>query len=1780
MRANGLAAFVLLLLPSVGAAQQVYWYTTYEYPCPQDPSATCGNTTYSCPCEGGACVEVTGFGISGIKNNGCTAMSGGCVPGQFCGNSGNPCDDSICEQDPSAGWSSGAGFSSPPGKCRARSKCGAPATEPPPVCNPRPGPRGSRKGNDPFSTGDPIAIAFDRGVTVDRSEDFFVKTEFGDVPFVRTYYSDDRMSRGTSSDGGALLDGVPKPFGSSPTDVTALRWTHNFMGFVDQRLEADGGGFWTVRAPDGNQFQFVPCGNACWANERGDVHATGARLFKSTGLFKLYTPSGQVTFDKPYADGGWLFVSRFDTPGTRQISSVEYAIPDAGSCSPAPGSNGTPYISNIVLAGGSHLAFNYVRVQNATTGDYECVISGVDIVAGSRTPAVEYTYTSAKAGLIASARALVFPDGGSWIAESYTYDGGFFVSRNGSVIVSHSNTDVDAGWDLFGSYAIGSVTASDAGAIACPPNTCCADAYSRGVAFPSAQLGDGTNGSPSLTRTAVFSSSAGGPQVLSGVFSVTESCSGNGCSAGTMTWLPRNIADGGWGQVCGNSAQTYIGAFKDARGNWTVWPARLGTVAGGIEVLATARGVTTTNSLPNESSALERTDLAYTYNGSVQSIVTETKTSTLAGLAGLSSNATTTTTYGRNSTTNLLERVDVSGYSLDLADNLVTRTSRRSFEYDADGRLSRSAGPCAASGTSPCPSSSPSVEHTYYSTGSTFSSGRLATITRRYNAGASGLVTTFADYTALGDPQQVTDENNVLTTYTYAGHQVATRTVGSRTWAYGWENEKLVSIRYPELNQDILCYRATTSPGCSGAWTGRLTSRTRFDSTGSNWSERVEYTYWDDGSLKKETRSAWNSNTSSAEVRFEQTFAANPHGQPSQTKVGSGTGSYSSVRGYDAVGNVTAIGAPYNNAPAFCGSPGSPSSLCTVLAYDRADRLAEVDQRPTTSSVNKACIDYDAQGNVRSVVAGCSSSDTCANGTGASSCTGLTATTWLTDDFGNVIRVTPPGSVVSSTPGVVRMEYDVQGNLIKQQTEKQKTASPVRYVQHTYDQLNRRTKTEEMWSPASQYTVATWSYDDSTSIPDPFSSCGALPSNTKGRLRAVREPVFTRWYQYDDLGRVTKEIRVPTQATDCSGQLSLTLAYSDNGNLTSLTYGHQRQVIYVYGTGAFKDRETSVQSNVFLGDGGTSTRTLLSSILWEPFGGVRSYVMNFPATGNSASLENEVGAAGTAPASSCLTSALSETNDKTGRLRSIRVWDGSTNIYRRTYAWRADQVERIDSCYKGGPDAVSEVYAADAGSAFGYDGTGQLLGGINPTFDTNGGPMRRRQYTYDSRGNLTNTTLDQYGFGYDFQYDGGVLARDRLSRIQGFDSMNTVDFVYDVDGRASVLKGAVDSSGAASSLSLTFMTENGAEVGPGGDTVIRVSQRASGGTGTATHKYYYDASNRRQLKVYPVNNRSDVFLYDLGHQLLEDRGNFSSATATPYAIDEYIWLDGKPVAVYRASLNSSFVHLPDDSGSCSRMGDGVNCGVYFLVTDHIGKPVLVLNGARKIAGAGEYEPYGQVNRTQWWSSTPHPYTKWIESWGSGNWVLFKQKRLGMELEFRVHFPMVDTEQDCGGNVREGPSLWNATGMVMKEVVGGYARGDVWTQWYQPDADASAWGAMNIRWGTNPGNCHPTNCNLACPQPNGTGWDYSGFVMREFEYRRYESGASPYFPPLRYPGQYFDAETDLHENWHRYYFPLAGRYLSPEPMLDSPDYVRTMAKAGLVPPHRGFDRLSGGGTQDG
>ena len=43
------------------------------------------------------------------------------------------------------------------------------------------------------------------------------------------------------------------------------------------------------------------------------------------------------------------------------------------------------------------------------------------------------------------------------------------------------------------------------------------------------------------------------------------------------------------------------------------------------------------------------------------------------------------------------------------------------------------------------------------------------------------------------------------------------------------------------------------------------------------------------------------------------------------------------------------------------------------------------------------------------------------------------------------------------------------------------------------------------------------------------------------------------------------------------------------------------------------------------------------------------------------------------------------------------------------------------------------------------------------------------------------------------------------------------------------------------------------------------------------------------------------------------------------------------------------------------------------MTDHIGKPVLMLDSERLVSAAADYEPFGRVNRVESYGATPVPF---------------------------------------------------------------------------------------------------------------------------------------------------------------------------------------------------------------
>ena len=1641
------------------------------------------------------------------------------------------------------------------------------------ICNCPPPPRSSDgKGNSPDSIGDPVTVFGEVAYTRDELEDLRLNTSLGTVSFQRRHFSSDvpwnGSKSGVSPPGGWLLAGVPKPFGASRVTSNSLRWTHNFFAFVDVRASPT----WVVRAPAGHQDEFVSCTAPCWAGISSDSPGQLNRLeWAADGGFTYYEQTGRrYAFGARTADAGMYFLSSVQDSAGTELAAVSYGPPGGGCAGLSAG--GVPFVSQVAARGGGTLAFTYAAKGSPT----ECVLTSVSALGTDA--GVTYTYQDDLPGHLSGVTTPQF-------AEAFSnYDTAFVVERAGVSVVTHTRADggsVTSAQDRSGSWILDEGLT---GTGTCFGNGCCANTMERSVTVSSAKSGDGAGTSAGLVERYGF---AAGYNMTRHehipIFRIDSCTASDACSPGSIRWFIQGALNPA-GACEGRPAPTYdfnpgyVYATKDKRDNWTVTPNQFVTFDGGthaFEQVALYRGVPSSysgsNAFPDAgaggANALETTTMSWTYINGSQLLQAETRPSALGG--------SVLTSYARDTAGRLTARY-VSGSTMLVDGGTVPRTLATFWSYDSAGRVLEENGPCfvADAGITSCPGlSHPRTVNTYYGPGNGLSSGQLATTSRYYDS-SNALVTTFQDYTPLGDPGEVIDENGVHTVFSYAGHQVTSRQVlagANPKWEYTWENEKVTLIKSPEADSyQTFCYRdGATASGCAGNWIGRLTRQAKSDGTG-NWSEAIVYTYRTDGTLSTETR--YTSSGDAGVARFTRSFDADAHKRPTHHATGS-SGTFSEKRGFDGADNLQALGRPFNNPPSYCKSGGALSRACAQMFYDRADRIRQLDLYADASSfaVKRVCIDYDMQGNVNRVTSGCGKDDSCSNGTAPSSCTGQPATNYVTDDFGNVVQVEGAGSYNDGTAsfGIARFEYDALGNVVKQQTERQRTHPSIpKWIVRTWDRLGRPTQVAEVWNVTTtptSFVVSEFDYDSGGSSPP--SGC-PQPDKTAGRLRRSRDPLFTRWYQYDGEGRVTREIRLPDGATTCVGALDLILTYTVNGNLQTLTYGHGRQVTYVYGDGELSDRESSMVVKKFLTDGGVADQTLVDQITWEPYGGLRSYRMHFE-DGGTATLDYEMGAASTTPATDCPTSALSEAVDHTGRLRSIRLSGASGDIYRKTYQWSADEVTRTAACYKGNTsNVVLDVFAG--GSTYGYDNAGRLRGSYLPDYATQGGPDKENSFLYDGRDNITRFRVTPQAHDYTFSYSGTTGKRDQLTSIAWGASYNRTNFSYDSDGRVTSIYGPNDSSGyPGSQLNIDYDGDNA--ISPGSLTAARSIDKMAVDY-NVIFNYWYDNQQRRQLKVYALDDRSDLFLYDLGHQLLEDRGNADLTTEDPdvFPIDEYIWLGGHPIAVYRANLelqvDGSLKHAVDGVGTCTRMNEAVDCGVHYVVSDYLPKPLLTVNFRGQVAGAAEYNHYGTINRVQYWFMQGFPYTQGA----SGPvWSSFKQRDFGMKVEFRNHFTMLDTEADCNGALREGPSLWDGEWNNMHWALYGYHRGDTWSAWVRGYDVLAGWKGLTLGWGTVSGNCAP-GCSGSCPAP-GSGWDYMGFVHREYEYRRYDTGAKPYFPPLRFPGHYWDEETDLFENWHRNYFALAGRYLSPEPMLQAPEWMIREAMSGFSTPTYAYAR---------
>ena len=102
---------------------------------------------------------------------------------------------------------------------------------------------------------------------------------------------------------------------------------------------------------------------------------------------------------------------------------------------------------------------------------------------------------------------------------------------------------------------------------------------------------------------------------------------------------------------------------------------------------------------------------------------------------------------------------------------------------------------------------------------------------------------------------------------------------------------------------------------------------------------------------------------------------------------------------------------------------------------------------------------------------------------------------------------------------------------------------------------------------------------------------------------------------------------------------------------------------------------------------------------------------------------------------------------------------------------------------------------------------------------------------------------------------------------------------------------------------------------------------------TTLATYTYNGFEQRVIKT--VGTTVTDFIFDrFGHLLAEANGS------TGAMLREYIWLDNKPIA------------MVDDTGSSPV--------IYYIHTDHLGRPQKLTDSPATIAWDGVYDPFGNL----------------------------------------------------------------------------------------------------------------------------------------------------------------------------------------------------------------------------
>lgn len=732
----------------------------------------------------------------------------------------------------------------------------------------------------------------------------------------------------------------------------------------------------------------------------------------------------------------------------------------------------------------------------------------------------------------------------------------------------------------------------------------------------------------------------------------------------------------------------------------------------------------------------------------------------------------------------------------------------------------------------------------------------------------------------------------------------------------------------------------------------------------------------------------------------------------------------------------------------------------------------------------------------------------------------------------------------ATTTAVTRMEYDAVGNLIKVTDPEGNT------IEMTYDimgnMLTRKDGRGKVWQHGYDAIGRV------ISLTDPLGNTTQRVYNAAGNLEKVIDPnLHETTYQYD----------VQNHAIHITnGAGTSTFTYNANDNLIRQTDPEGRQLFYEYDDNGRR---------IKISDGnGNEIRV--------------EYV---PLSGSSSSCPSCSGGRTNQPSRIIYPTFTREFRyDKRGRTIEVidhldsetfttsLEYDPAGNLISRTDPEKQTTTHAYDALNRriSLTDAIGQTtYTYDTvgnltaltdangqATTFTYDTVGNLLKEIRPlgqtttyTYDEAGNVIERR----DAQGRTTTYTYDDAGRLTGISYENGSIITftyDNIGNLTRYDDgLTSAVYTYDVLGRK--IKETLDYGTFTKTFAYTYYA-NGLK-------------KTSTMPDSTTYTYTYDTSNR--LTSISIPNLGQI-TYNSYTWNRPDGVTFPGGSKREYTYDPLMRIH--TMTSKDPGQNLLLQHRYTYDGMNNVLSNDTEQGMYTYTYDALSRLTHVAGdipeqdatiftydavGNRKTnTGVDGEWMYNENNELLAFANVEYTYDE------HGN--MTQMRRDGQVIftyAYNLEHRLVRIENDSGTVIAEyaydpfGRRLWKKVSGVRtyflyadEGLVGEYdATGnEIRAYGYRPH---STWATAPLFMKQEGEYYFYHNDRLGTPMKLAA---VNGAVVWSARYQSFGDATvevSTVSNPLRFPGQYYDAETGLHYNWSRYYEPKTGRYLNPDPI---------------------------------